>query len=277
LYKLKEESKPKKVQFHSFPMSERVQKILSQWGVASRRQAEQMILSGRVRLNGQIVSLGSKVDPNCDRLEVDGKLIQPNRPKLIYILLNKPLGIVSTCRDPQHRPTVLHLLPENLRHGQGIHPVGRLDIDSTGALLLTNDGELTLSLTHPRYHLPKTYRVLVRGNLSPSHLQNWREGIMLEGKKTLPAQVRAIERRDGNTLIEAILTEGRNRQIRRVVQQLGFEVLQLHRTAIGLIQLDSSNQPKLTSGRYRFLNDSEICFLKNHISLALTKEAAPIQ
>lgn len=259
-------------------MTERVQKILSQWGIASRRQAEQMILSGRVRLNGQIVSLGSKVDPDRDRLEVDGKLIQPSdRPNLIYILLNKPLGTVSTCRDPQHRPTVLDLLPKNLRYSQGIHPVGRLDIDSTGALLLTNDGDLTLSLTHPRYHLPKTYRVLVRGNLSQSHLQNWREGIMLEGKKTLPARIRAIERRDGNTLIEAILVEGRNRQIRRVVQQLGFEVLQLHRTAIGLIQLDSPNRPKLVSGRYRFLNDSEICFLKSRNFIASEREAAPIQ
>lgn len=237
-----------------------------------------MILSGRVHLNGQIVSLGSKVDPDRDRLEVDGKLIQPSdRPKSVYLLLNKPLGIVSTCHDPQHRPIVLDLLPENLRQGQGIHPVGRLDIDSSGALLLTNDGTLTLNLTHPRYHLPKTYRVWVRGNLSESHLQNWREGIMLEGKKTLPAQVRAIERRDGNTLIEAILIEGRNRQIRLVVQQLGFEVLQLHRTAIGLIQLDSPNRPKLASGRYRFLNNSEISFLKNRISIASKREAAPIQ
>ena len=127
-------------------MLERVQKILSQWGVASRRRAEDMILARRVKLNGKIVTLGDKADPSCDRLEVDGKLIQPNkRPKLIYILLNKPVGVVSTCDDPQNRSIVLDLLPKKLTQGTGIHPVGRLDFNSSGALLLTNDGDLTLN------------------------------------------------------------------------------------------------------------------------------------
>ncbi|AFY75619.1 MAG: rRNA pseudouridine synthase [Hydrococcus sp. C42_A2020_068] len=246
-------------------MAERVQKILSQWGIASRRQAEQMILAGRVRLNGEIVSLGSKADPHRDRLEVDGKAIQPaNRPELIYILLNKPVGVLSTCYDPQHRPTVLDLLAEDLRQGRGIHPVGRLDSNSTGALLLTNDGDLTLSLTHPRYHLPKTYQVWIDGHPSESVLQKWRDGIMLMGKKTLPARVEVLKHRDRQTLLEVILVEGRNRQIRRIVRQLGFEVLKLHRTAIGSIQLD---RPQLHSGRYRFLDDNEIHFLKNRVNL----------
>ncbi len=261
-----------------FPMVERVQKILSQWGIASRRQAEQMILDRRVRLNGEIVSLGSKVDPNLDRLEVDGKLIQPaNRPEFIYILLNKPIGVVSTCHDPQHRTTVLDLLPENLRQGQGIHPVGRLDIDSTGALLLTNDGALTLSLTHPRYHLAKTYRVWIDGCPSESIIQKWRDGIMLEGKKTLPARVKVLKRRDRHSLLEVILIEGRNRQIRRIVQQLGFEVLKLHRTAIGSIQLNRGDRSSLPSGGYRFLTDFEIRFLKDRVNLVTGREAAPIQ
>lgn len=240
-------------------MTERVQKILSQWGIASRRQAEQMILAGRVRLNGEIVSLGCQVDLDRDRLEVDGKSIQPiNRPEFIYILLNKPVGVVSTCHDPQHRTTVLDLLPENLRQGQGIHPVGRLDIDSTGALLLTNDGELTLSLTHPRYHLPKTYQVWIDGQPSEFLLQQWRDGIRLAGQKTLPARVRVLKRRDRQTLLEVVLLEGKNRQIRRIVQQLGFNVLKLHRTAIGSILLDKRSHPNLALGNYRFLDDREI-------------------
>lgn len=256
-------------------MTQRVQKILSQWGIASRRQAEQLILAGRVRLNGNVACLGDKADPDQDRLEVDGKIIQPvHRPRPIYILLNKPIGVVSTCRDPQNRPTVLDLLPKTLSQGTGIHPVGRLDIHSTGALLLTNDGELTLSLTHPRYHLAKTYQVWIDGDPSEKRLQQWREGVMLMGKKTLPAQVKVVKHHHQQTQLEIILTEGRNRQIRRLVQQMGFNVLKLHRSAIGLIQLTSPDEPSLPSGHYRFLKSFEIDFLKNHVNLAIGKEAA---
>ncbi len=254
-------------------MAERVQKILSQWGIASRRQAEQMILAGRVRLNGSLAHLGQKADPNTDRLEVDGRAITPaNRPQLIYILLNKPAGVVSTCRDPRNRSTVLDLLPVELKQGQGIHPVGRLDAESTGALLLTNDGALTLSLTHPRYHLSKTYRVWVRGHPPESVLELWRQGVILSGKKTLPAQVKVLKRRSQQTLLQIVLTEGRNRQIRRLAKQLGFEVLKLHRTAIGSIQLQLPNEPVLPSGHYRFLKDFEICFLNNRVNLEKGEE-----
>ena len=254
-------------------MAERVQKILSQWGIASRRQAEQMILAGRVRLNGSLAHLGQKADPNTDRLEVDGRAITPaNRPQLIYILLNKPAGVVSTCRDPRNRSTVLDLLPVELKQGQGIHPVGRLDAESTGALLLTNDGALTLSLTHPRYHLPKTYRVWVRGHPPESVLELWRQGVILSGKKTLPAQVKVLKLRSQQTLLQVVLTEGRNRQIRRLAKQLGFEVLKLHRTAIGSIQLQLPNEPGLPSGHYRFLKDFEIHFLNNRVNLGKGEE-----
>lgn len=254
-------------------MAERVQKILSQWGIASRRQAEQMILAGRVRLNGSLAHLGQKADPNIDRLEVDGRAITPaNRPQLIYILLNKPAGVVSTCRDPRNRSTVLDLLPVELKQGQGIHPVGRLDAESTGALLLTNDGALTLSLTHPRYHLPKTYRVWVRGHPPESVLELWRQGVILSGKKTLPAQVKVLKLRSQQTLLQIVLTEGRNRQIRRLAKQLGFEVLKLHRTAIGSIQLQLPNEPGLPSGHYRFLKDFEIHFLNNRVNLEKGEE-----
>ena len=137
-------------------MAERVQKVLSQWGIASRRKAEKMIIDGRVQINGQTAILGDKVDLTVDILQVDGRAIQKTqRPPLIYLLLNKPVGVVSTCNDPQNRTTVIDLLATNLRQGMGIHPVGRLDFASSGALILTNDGQLTLGLTHPRYHLPK--------------------------------------------------------------------------------------------------------------------------
>lgn len=247
-------------------MSERVQKILSQWGIASRRGAEQLILEGRVTLNGAVAHLGQKADPERDRVEVDGKRVQPqNRPQLIYLLINKPIGVVSTCHDPQNRRTVLDLLPIKLQHGKGLHPVGRLDVESTGALLLTNDGELTNQLTHPRHHIPKTYEVWVEGEVSPAVLRQWREGVMLDGRKTLPALVNVIRRAKSSTLLKIILREGRNRQIRRVAEQLGHPVIGLHRVAIGSIQLQSAGNSPIAIGQYRALDPSEIESLK-HIS-----------
>lgn len=252
-------------------MDERLQKIMAQWGIASRRHAEEMIQAGRVRVNGNLAQLGQKADPTCDQIEVDGKLIKPDhRPRLIYLLLNKPIGVVSTCLDPNGRPTVLDLLPRKMRVGQGIHPVGRLDADSTGALLLTNDGELTFRLTHPRHFIPKTYQVWVAGNPPNSILQAWRQGVLLAGKKTLPAQVRYIQQNiNHQTLLEVILYEGRNRQIRRVAEQLGYPVIKLHRTAIGSIQLQPPGQSPLLEGDYRSLSAWEIEFLQNPISSPL--------
>lgn len=254
-------------------MQERIQKILSHWGIASRREAEAMILVGRVRCNGNVVFLGEKADPLVDRIEVDGKLVQPaHRPTLVYLLLNKPIGVVSTCDDPQGRPTVLHLLPPSLREGQGIHPVGRLDVDSTGALLLTNDGELTFGLTHPRHSIPKNYLVWVQGHPPESVLQQWRQGVNLEGRKTRPAQVRVISRDSSQTCLEIILKEGRNRQIRRIAQQLGYPVIHLHRTAIGSIQLQPPGEASLPQGRYRPLKDCELRFLQDQINRTVVKE-----
>ncbi|XWK91169.1 MAG: pseudouridine synthase [Phormidium sp.] len=244
---------------------ERLQKLLSQWGIASRRHAEEMIQAGQVRVNGEIAHLGQKADPLSDRIEVNGKLIKStNRPQQIYLLLNKPAGTVSTCSDPQGRPTVLHLLPASLQTGQGIYPVGRLDADSTGALLLTNDGDLAFRLIHPRHSVPKTYQVWVEGQPPENILQMWREGVILEGKKTLPCQIRVLEigSKGDRTLLEVILKEGRNRQIRRVAEQLGYPVIQLHRTAIGPIQLQLPKQ-RLLPGEYRHLTDREINFLQS--------------
>lgn len=244
---------------------ERLQKLLSQWGIASRRHAEEMIQAGRVRVNGEIAHLGQKADPLSDRIEVDGKLIKSvNRPEQIYLLLYKPAGTVSTCSDPQGRPTVIDLLPASLQRGKGIYPVGRLDADSTGALLLTNDGDLAFRLIHPRHSVPKTYQVWVEGQPPENILQMWREGVILDSKKTLPCQVRVLETasKGERTLLEVILKEGRNRQIRRVAEQLGYPVIQLHRTAIGPIQLQLPNQ-RLLPGQYRDLTDVEINFLQS--------------
>jgi 23S rRNA pseudouridine2605 synthase len=251
-------------------MTERLQKILSQWGIASRRQAEQMILDGRVRLNGRVVQLGQKANPEFDQIEVDGKQIRwAQRPQITYLLLHKPLGVVSTCDDPQGRSTVLDLLPVDLRNHSGIHPVGRLDVDSSGAILLTNDGAATFCLTHPCHSIPKTYRVWIEGHPASSDLDQWRRGVLLEGRMTRPAQIQVLDtKHPTQTLLQIKLREGRNRQIRKVADQLGYPVLRLHRVAIGPIQLGS-----LPSGAYRQLESSEMAFLQAQIQ---TLSASPV-
>jgi len=249
--------------------TERLQKILAQWGIASRRHAEQMILDGHVAVNGNAAHLGQKIDPDNDEVWVDGVVINAGAPpERIYLLMNKPAGVVTTCDDPQARRTVLDLLPPALRQAQGIHPVGRLDADSTGALLLTNDGNLTFYLTHPRHHIPKTYRVWVQGYPSVKVLEQWRRGVLLDDRPTLPADVSVMQRHpDHKTLLQIVLREGRNRQIRRVGEQLGHPVLSLHRTAIGDVQLQPKGCAKLPSGHYRKLSNFEICFLNSQIDL----------
>jgi 23S rRNA pseudouridine2605 synthase len=249
-------------------MEQRLQKILSQWGVASRRKAEEMMIRGRVRVNGKIASLGEKANPESDLIEVDGLAIQSqSRPQAIYLLLNKPAGVVSTCAEPGKRPKVLDLLPPELSLGKGIHPVGRLDVESTGALLLTNDGQLTYCLTHPKHQVPKTYQVWVEGHPSEKILKSWCQGIILSGKKTLPAKVQILDKKESSqTWLEVVIYEGRNRLIRRVAEQLGHPVIKLHRTAIGQIQLHSPGEPILSEGQYRPLNVSEMFFLQQLIN-----------
>lgn len=251
-------------------MGVRLQKIISQWGIASRRQAEELIKLERVRVNGVLAHLGQKVNPETDTITVDGKNISENkRPTSIYLLINKPPGVVSTCYDPHARPTVLDLLPEDLRSGKGIHPVGRLDADSTGALILTNDGDLTFKLTHPRHNIKKSYRVLVKGHPPEETLQMWRKGVFLDKRKTRAAIVRLVERTARESCLEIVLKEGRNRQIRRVAEQLGYPVIQLHRTAIGSIKLElpkkESKKEYLSSGSFRYLTEDEILHLHKQL------------
>ncbi|MCL1490300.1 MAG: rRNA pseudouridine synthase [Pseudanabaena sp. Salubria-1] len=237
-------------------MPDRLQKILSRHGIASRREAEQMILAGRVAVNGNnVTELGTKADPESDRIEVDGKLLQTNAPKFVYLLLNKPIGVMSTCDDPQGRKTVLDILPSQYRH---VYPVGRLDYNSSGALILTNNGDFANYLMHPRHHVPKTYEVWVKDIPSDRIIKQWQDGVILDGKLTLPASVniRQIERckyQTPRTQLQIVLSEGRNRQIRRVAEQLGHPVLSLHRVAIATISLET-----LKVGAYRLLIDQEI-------------------
>lgn len=259
--------------FSSSPAQpERLQKILRSWGIASRRQAESMILAGHVSVNGVVAVLGQVADPNCDQIEVKGRSLTPtHRPDLIYLLLNKPRGMVSTCADPGGRKTVLDCLPKSIQTGHGLHPVGRLDTDSTGALILTNDGALTFGLTHPSHQVPKTYEVYVEGHPCPEVLDHWRKGVWLEGRKTLPAEVRVLHTKSHQTLLEIVMREGRNRQIRRVAQQLGHSVTRLHRTAIGEIHLQARASETLSLGTYRSLTGGELASLKFTLHLPLIK------
>ena len=216
--------------------TERLQKLMAASGLCSRRQAEAWVREGRVRVNGELAQLGDRADPDGDRISVDGHpLMLPSAR--VTLLLNKPIGVISTCRDTHGRATVLDLLPPDLRHGRGLHPVGRLDADSRGALLLSNDGALTLQLTHPRYGHRKTYRVWVEGSPHPATLDRWRAGIPLDGLPSRPVQLQQLRHQRGATLLELVLREGRNRQIRRTAEILGHPVKDLQRVAIGPLHL----------------------------------------
>jgi 16S rRNA pseudouridine516 synthase len=233
---------------------QRLQKLISAAGVCSRRHAEELLREGRVKVNQVTAGLGDQADPNIDRIEVDGRpLSQPSSPRLI--LLNKPPGVISSCSDPQGRQTVLDLIPKSLR--RGLHPVGRLDGDSRGALLLTNQGAITLQLTHPRYSHSKTYKVQVRGHPTTSTLNRWCNGVELDGIPTQPAEISMLKQGGNQTLLKVILTEGRNRQIRRVAEALGHPVLDLQRIAIASIDLGS-----LPEGHWRELTRSEWTFIR---------------
>ncbi len=216
--------------------TERLQKLMAASGLCSRRQAESWLRDGRVRVNGELAQLGDRADPDDDRISVDGQpLVLPTTR--LTLLLNKPIGVISTCRDTHGRTTVLDLLPPDLRHGRGLHPVGRLDADSRGALLLSNDGELTLRLTHPRHGHRKTYRVWVEGWPRHATLDRWRAGIPLDGLPSRPVELKRLRHQRGATLLELVLREGRNRQIRRTAEILGHPVKDLQRVAIGSLHL----------------------------------------
>ena len=228
---------------------QRLQKLIAAAGLCSRRRAEHWLQQGRVTVDARVASLGDQADPDCETICVDGRPLRLGAEQRV-LLLNKPMGVISSCRDPQHRPTVLDFVPADQR--SGLHPVGRLDSDSRGALLLTNVGALTLQLTHPRYDHSKVYRVRVQGSPDDAVLKRWRAGVRLDGSRTRSADVRLLRRSKHDALLEVTLQEGRNRQIRRVAELLGHPVLDLQRVAIaGLVLGD------LKEGCWRALSERE--------------------
>jgi len=238
--------------------AERLQKIIAAAGVASRRKAEELISGGLVTVNGQtITELGTRADPDHDHIRVNGKLLRgPERH--VYLLMNKPKGYVTTVSDPEHRPTVMQLL-----HGIGarVYPVGRLDYASEGLLLLTNDGDLAHALMRAASHVPKTYVVKVSGNPTPEGLDKLRKGVSIESDKgrrvrTAPAKIRII-REATNPWYEVTLTEGRNRQIRRMFEEIGHHVEKIRRVRYGPLELDVS------PGEFRRLTPQEVARLKS--------------
>jgi len=236
-------------------VKERLQKILSRAGVASRRAAEQLIAAGRVRVNGAVVAeLGSKADALSDEIRIDGRLVRPEVEK-IYLMLHKPQGYVTTLHDPEGRPTVADLVKGV---GERVYPVGRLDYDSEGLLLLTNDGDFSQKVQHPRYQVPKTYRVKVRGTLSVPELRSLEQGILLDGEPFRPAQVREEKENRGSTWLLVTIAEGRNRIVRRAFEALGHPVARLIRLKIGELALGS-----LPSGDYRHLTAREVEHLRS--------------
>ena len=242
--------------------AERLQKLIAAAGLGSRRRVEDLLRQGRVAVNGRPAQLGDRADPGHDAITVDGRPLASPQERLI-LLLNKPVGVLSTCHDPHGRPTVLDLLPPALRCGRGLHPVGRLDADSRGALLLSNNGDLTLRLTHPRFGHRKTYRVWVEGHPNHRTLELWRAGVPLDGRPSQPVRLRRLTAAApvpggsvstaGATLLELEMGEGRNRQIRRTGERLGHPVLDLQRCAIGAVQIGN-----LAEGEWRIVDRAEL-------------------
>lgn len=235
-------------------MKIRLNKYIAQSGAASRREADRLIEAGRVRVNNKVVSeLGSKIESSTDRISLDGKIIRPVE-ETVYIILNKPEGYLVTRKDPFKRTTIYSLLPLELPR---IFPVGRLDYDSEGLLLLTNDGELGNRLLHPRYNVKKVYRVKIKGTPGSSELERLEKGIYLDQKKTAPASIRRLGGNNQITILSFEIHEGRKREVRRMCEAIGCPVLQLKRIKFAGLVLG-----KLKSGQWRYLNSTEVKSLK---------------
>lgn len=235
---------------------ERLQKIISRAGAASRREAEKLILAGRVCLNGQVVTeLGIQADLKRDTISIDGQALKPSVPRR-YFLLNKPQGYISAVKDDRGRKTVIDLLPEVRDY---IYPVGRLDYDTEGLLVLTNDGEMMNGLLHPRYEIAKTYLAKAQGVLRQGQLKKLAEGVLLEDGMTAPAKAMLVKKAQDNSacLVQLTIHEGRNRQVRRMLQAVGHKVLRLRRTGFAGLTLRG-----VDLGNYRELTKEEVASLK---------------
>ena len=234
----------------------RLNKYLAAAGVGSRRKCDEYIADGRVMVNGEVIKkLGSRINESSDTVTFDDQKVGL-KEKFIYIILNKPTGIITTAKDEYDRQTVLDLIPLEER----IFPVGRLDQDSTGLVFLTNDGDLANQLIHPKFNIKKTYHVLLNKIVRPVDAYHFSRGLILDGKKTAPCSVSEIRIIDNCSFMEVIISEGRNRQIRRMFDQLGYEVEALDRIAIGPMTIAG-----LKRGQWRYLHATEINHLKNEI------------
>lgn len=231
----------------------RLQKFMADCGVASRRKCEELIAAGKVKVNGQIASIGDKIDPRNDTISVSGRKLTRDK-NYVYIMLHKPRGYVTTMSDEMDRKCVAELVADI---GKRVYPIGRLDRDSEGLLLFTNDGEFANALTHPSRHIAKTYRVSVRPAITEDQLTVLTSSLMIDGKQTLPADVRVINKEADKTTLDIILYEGKNRQIRRLCEEAGLETARLKRLSIGQLKLGN-----LKVGEYRHLTHDEISLLK---------------
>ena len=243
-------------------MEERVQKFLANQGICSRRKAEEAILEGKVKVNGKVISeLGTKIDPEVDNIEFEGKTVNGKIQK-VYILLNKPIGYVTTVKDQFGRPTVMDLLQENSKKLEfSVVPVGRLDMYTSGALLLSNDGDFVYQLTHPKHEIDKTYQVTLKGKITQTEVEQLRNGVDIGDYITKPAQVRIMKIDEDKDIsrVEIIIHEGKNRQVRRMCEAIGKKVLALHRSKIGNVSVKN-----LKIGKWCYLDDITI---KNLISI----------
>lgn len=233
-------------------MEERLQKFIANKGICSRRKAEELILNGKVKVNGKIIlELGTKIDIDKDIVEVNGEKISNNIDKKIYVLLNKPIGYVTTTKDQFGRDTVLDLVKVK----EKILPVGRLDMYTSGALILTNDGDFIYKVTHPKHEIEKTYNVTVRGKITEEDVEKLTNGVEIENYVSKEAKVKILKINDEKNLsrIEITIHEGKNREVRKMCEAIGKKVLALHRTKIGNI-----NVKNLKLGEWRYLNQKEV-------------------
>lgn len=231
---------------------ERLQKFLAQNGIASRRKCEEYILQGKVKVNGNVVTqLGTQIDPEKDEVKFLNELVKNTNTKHIYILLNKPIGYVTTVQDQFNRETVMDLIDIKER----LVPVGRLDMYTSGALILTNDGDFVYKITHPKHEITKTYNVTLKGKITKDEIENLRAGVVIDDYKTKPAKVRIlkIDEQKDISRVEIIIHEGKNRQVRKMCEAIGKKVLALHRSKIGDIGVQN-----LKIGKWRYLTEGEV-------------------
>ena len=233
----------------------RIQKFFTDCGILSRRAAEEEIKKGRVKVNGTVAEVGQKIDPTRDRVEYRGQVIEATeKPRFTYVMLNKPRGYLSTVTDDRGRHTVTELVADV---GVRLYPVGRLDMDSEGLLLLTNDGELTNRLTHPKHEIPKIYHVKIRGTVTAEQVKALSSSMEIDGYRILPVKTELISVKDDTSVLRMTLFEGRNRQIRKMCESQSLTVLRLCRIAIGDLKLGN-----LAPGKWRYLTKTQVDYLK---------------